>query len=85
MLSTAERLLQNDPQVLKLFAANPFAGGAPTQVRTVIYQYWFTDMQTKRNTGDWWRRDFLGEYAPTLERTADGRVLMDTSGMPSVQ
>jgi lipase maturation factor 1 len=85
VLSTSERLLQNDPQVLELFATNPFAAAAPNQVRTVIYQYWFTDMATKRSTGNWWRRDYLGEYAPTLERSADGRIVMDTSGMPALQ
>jgi hypothetical protein len=45
-------------------------------VRSVIYQYWFTDMQTKRDTGLWWRREFLGEYSPALEREADGTVTM---------
>ncbi len=76
VLWTEERLLKNDPDVLSLFAANPFASGAPTQVRSVLYQYWFTDMKTKRETGDWWRRNFLGQYAPTLERGPDGKVLM---------
>jgi len=85
VLSTAERLLQNDPQVLKLFAANPFSAAAPTRVRTVLYQYWFTDMQTKRSTGNWWRRDFVGDYAPTLERSSDGRILMNTAEMPSLE
>jgi hypothetical protein len=40
----------------------------------VIYQYWFTDEKTKRETGDWWRRELLGAYAPALERQPDGRV-----------
>jgi lipase maturation factor 1 len=48
----------------------------PAQVRTTIYQYWFTDRQTKRATGDWWRRQALGEYAPALERLSDGRIVM---------
>jgi hypothetical protein len=77
---TEERLLKNDPDVLKLFASNPFASAPPARVRAVLYQYWFTDLKTKHDTGNWWRREFLGEYAPTLERTPDGKVLMlDTS------
>jgi len=72
---TEERLLNNDPDVLALFAGNPFAS-APREVRTVIYQYWFTDMRTKRETGNWWRREELRQYAPALEREADGKIVV---------
>jgi hypothetical protein len=72
---TEERLLKGEPDVLNLFAGNPFAGGPqPMAVRAVIYQYWFTDEQTKRETGNWWRRELLGAYAPALERQPDGRI-----------
>lgn len=78
-----ERLLQNDPDVLALFAGNPFPGKPPVRVRTVIYQYWFTSMQTKRETGLWWRRQLLGAYAPALERESDGSIqLLPLTGMP---
>ncbi len=73
---TEERLLRAEPDVLQLFAANPFPGGPPLRVRSVIYQYWFTDMQTRRTTGAWWRRQLLGDYAPQLERETDGRIEM---------
>jgi lipase maturation factor 1 len=76
---TEERLLTASPDVLALFARNPFPGGAPRQVRAVVYQYWFTDMETKRATGMWWRRELLGDYAPSLEREPDGKiVVLDT-------
>jgi hypothetical protein len=71
---TEERLLTNDPDVLALFAANPFAGTPPRQVRAVLWQYWFTSMEQKRTTGDWWTRKLLGVYAPVLERDAAGGV-----------
>jgi lipase maturation factor 1 len=73
---TEERLLKNEPDVLALFASNPFAGAPPREVRTVIYQYWFTDMRTKRETGNWWRRQELRQYAPALEREADGKIVV---------
>lgn len=76
VVSTEECLLQNQPDVLELFARNPFPNGPPKQVRAVIYQYWFTDLKTKRETGMWWRRRFLGDYAPALEREPDGRILI---------
>ena len=60
--------------MLALFAGNPFAGAPPQQVRAVIYQYWFTDLKTKREQGLWWRRELLGEYAPSLEREPDGKI-----------
>jgi hypothetical protein len=73
VINAEERLLTQDPAVLSLFAGNPFPGSPPTQVRAVVWQYWFTDCATKRATGQWWRRELLGLYAPGLERTANGR------------
>ncbi|MGO9590903.1 MAG: lipase maturation factor family protein [Candidatus Acidiferrales bacterium] len=80
---TEERLLTGSPDVLELFARNPFPAAKPQQVRAVIYQYWFTDMQTKRATGMWWRRELLGDYAPTLEREPDGKIVV--LDIPTVQ
>jgi hypothetical protein len=71
---TEELLLINDPEVLRLFAGDPFADKAPTQMRAVLWQYWFTDMTTKRQQGLWWRRQLLGLYAPALERQPDGSL-----------
>ena len=74
VLWTEERLLSNDPDVLQLFAKNPFGANPPMEVRVVLYQYWFTSMKTKRETGMWWRRELLGLYAPPLEREPDGKI-----------
>ena len=74
--SVEVRLLEASPPVLALFAGNPFAARPPTYVRAVIYQYWFTDLETKRRTGLWWRRADLGTFGPTLRRTADGRFIL---------
>jgi hypothetical protein len=71
-----ERLLKSEPDVLALFANNPFVSAPPREVRTVIYQYWFTDMRTKRETGNWWKRQELRQYAPALEREADGKIVV---------
>jgi hypothetical protein len=38
-----------------------------------LWQYWFTTMEEKKSTGAWWRRQFMGLYAPALGRTPDGR------------
>ncbi len=72
--NTEVKLLSNDADVLALFAENPFAREAPRQIRAVLWQYWFTTMKEKRETGMWWRRELRGTYAPTLERAADGKI-----------
>ncbi|MFP5276763.1 MAG: lipase maturation factor family protein [Acidobacteriota bacterium] len=70
---TEERLLEGDPQVLALFAGNPFPQEPPRYVRAVLWQYWFTTTAEKRLTGNWWRRSYLGLYAPVLTPGPDGR------------
>ncbi|MBV9610677.1 MAG: lipase maturation factor family protein [Acidobacteria bacterium] len=72
--NTEMALLRDNKDVLSLFAGNPFAREAPRQIRAVIWQYWFTDPAEKRATGNWWRRNYLGLYAPTLEREPDGSI-----------
>jgi lipase maturation factor 1 len=72
--NTEVQLLSNDKDVLQLFVNNPFAGRPPRQVRALLWQYWFTSMEEKRETGMWWRRKLLGLYAPTLECAPDGKI-----------
>ena len=72
--NTEVRLLSNDPDVMALFAGNPFALQPPRRVRVVLWQYWFTTMEEKRMSGLWWRREQLGLYAPSLELAPDGQI-----------
>ena len=80
VVHTEELLLGNNPQVLSLFAGNPFSANPPQQVRTVVWQYWFTDMATKRKQGLWWRRELQGLYSPSLERLPNGKIGVADSG-----
>jgi lipase maturation factor 1 len=75
VLRAEERLLEGKPDVLALFASNPFPHNPPRQVRAVIWQYWFSMPQEKREQGTWWTRKWLGLYAPVLERESDGRIV----------
>lgn len=70
---TEERLLENDQDVLALFQANPFPQAPPRYVKAVLWQYWFTSMEEKRRTGNWWKRELLGLYAPEVTRLANGK------------
>jgi hypothetical protein len=57
-----QRLIDGSPAVLRLFRRDPFHGKPPALVRTILWQYWFTDLSTKRTTGAWWRRRELGPF-----------------------
>jgi len=81
--NTEVRLLSNDKDVLTLFAGNPFAQEPPHYIRAVLWQYWFTSMAEKRTAGMWWRRQWLGLYAPTLERDSNGNI--EVVAWPDVQ
>jgi hypothetical protein len=70
---TEELLLENDRDVLGLFAGNPFPNAPPKYVRAVLWQYWFSTPEEKRQQGVWWTRQYLGTYAPTILRRPDGR------------
>src|SRR2546423_1929900 len=67
-----ERLLEGDSSVLALFRRDPFNGRPPSMVRTILWQYWFTDLATKKKTGAWWRRQELGPFSPSVSRGQDG-------------
>jgi len=69
---TEERLLVGSPAVLSLFRNNPFPQIPPRFVRAVLWQYWFTSMDQKQKTGNWWRREYLGLYAPELTLASNG-------------
>jgi hypothetical protein len=53
-------------------------------VRAVLWQYWFTTIDEKRATGNWWRRLLLGAYAPTLAIGPDGKFGMVRENGPDM-
>jgi hypothetical protein len=65
------RLLQGSPDVLALLEKNPFPDHPPRYIRSVVYDYRFSDFKTRRETGAWWVRTEQGQYSPvqTLHRT----------------
>ncbi len=71
-----ERLLEQSPDVLALFAANPFASKPPIAVRTVLWRYHFADETTKRATGAWWSREELGIFSGVVSRSPTGEYML---------
>ncbi len=66
VVNAEQQLIAGSPSVLSLFRDDPFRGKPPAMVRTIIYQYWFTDLATRRKSGAWWRREELGQFSPAL-------------------
>lgn len=58
------RMLQGSPDVLGLFKNNPFPEGPPKMIRAQFYEYHFNDLEDHRATGNWWKRRYIGLYAP---------------------
>ncbi len=69
-LSLLVRLMEGSPEVLALFAENPFPEHPPRYMRAVLYDYRMTDLPTRRSTGAWWTRERIGLYVPPLMLSA---------------
>jgi predicted DCC family thiol-disulfide oxidoreductase YuxK len=63
---TVIALLHGKPDVIALFARNPFPETPPRYVRATSYRYRFTTADEHRQTGAWWKRTELGEYLPSV-------------------
>ena len=57
-------LLEGSPAVNDLLLENPFPDSKPNIIRVDLYRYQFTDPQTRRETGQWWQREYLGLFPP---------------------
>ena len=76
VIAAEQRLIEGSRSVLTLFRSDPFRAKPPKMVRTVLWQYWFTDLETKRKTGYWWRRKELGPFAPPVMRGINGSIII---------
>ncbi len=59
----ARELVRGNPDVIGLFARNAFPDAPPTIVRMVVYRYTYTDLKTHRDTGRYWNKVYVGDYA----------------------
>lgn len=57
------RLLEGDAATLGLLRHNPFPDRPPTYVRARLHRYRFTTPAERRETGAWWARELVGDYA----------------------
>jgi hypothetical protein len=62
----AYRLLTGAGPVAGLLAHDPFPDEPPRYIRSIRYQYTFSDTDTREASGAWWTREQAGEYCPVL-------------------
>jgi hypothetical protein len=56
------KLLEGDAATLRLLRTNPFPVAPPAFVRAVVYRYRYTTAAERKDTGDWWVRELVGDY-----------------------
>jgi len=56
------RLQEGSPEVLDLLAYNPFPDKPPAYIRVQVFKYRFTTIAEREKTGNWWQREYLGEF-----------------------
>ena len=59
-----EKLLHNDPNIVKLFKSNPFNNQPPRYIRAVLYRYWFAKPGNPQ--GFFWNRERISIWIPPM-------------------
>lgn len=61
-----QKLLEGDKQILSLLKNNPFPNAPPKYIRAKRYIYHFTTPDEKSKSGNFWKRQLVGEYLPAV-------------------
>jgi len=67
------KLLEDSQDVLKLVGKNPFPEKAPRYIRALLYNYKFSSLEERKNTGNWWKRELVGVYLPVISLEQFGK------------
>jgi hypothetical protein len=84
----ARHLLAGNLGANGLFQRDPFPDRPPTIIRMPVYRLTFTDSATRRQTGDFWRKEYKGQYLPMVVAAAsatDAVRLMAEQGNAKAQ
>ena len=71
----ARLLILRNPDVMRLFQADPFQDQPATMVRIVVFQFNFTDLPTYRATGRFWTKGYVADFTQPITLDADGRII----------
>lgn len=66
LLPFVVRLLDNDPDTLRLLRHSPFRTTRPRHIRALLYEYRYTAPSELRRTHTCWTRTLISEYLPPL-------------------
>ncbi|HET7100130.1 MAG TPA: lipase maturation factor family protein, partial [Terriglobia bacterium] len=66
------KLLLGDAATLSLLRSNPFPDHPPRFVRAKLYRYQFTTPEERHRSGQWWKREYAGEYFPAVSLQNEG-------------
>jgi uncharacterized membrane protein YphA (DoxX/SURF4 family) len=56
------KLEQGSTEVSALLEHNPFSERPPEFIRVQVFQYKFTNFEERRQTGNWWKYEYLGLF-----------------------
>lgn len=56
------RLAEGSPQVLSLLEHNPFPEAPPKFLRIQVFRYHFTTTKEHKDSGHWWKYEYLGQF-----------------------
>jgi hypothetical protein len=66
------KLLEGDRDTLSLLRSNPFPEHPPRFVRARLYHYEFTSPEERKQSGQWWKRQYVAEYFPAVSLRNQG-------------
>ncbi len=70
----AAQLLRRNPEVMALFASDPFPDRPPMVVRMLVHRYAYTDRATHRQTGRYWNKEYQGDFSAPLYLDERGEI-----------
>jgi len=70
----AALLIARNTEVMKLFKGDPFPDRPPRVVRMPVYRFSFTDLETYRRTGNYWQKDYEGDYMSPVYVSERGEI-----------
>lgn len=65
-LNFCVKILEGNPEVLKLLKTNPYPKAPPRYLRALIYEYKFDDLEGYTVSGNFWTRELRGTYLPEI-------------------
>jgi len=54
--------------VTELLESNPFADRPPLFLRVNAYRYHFTNREERTQSGNWWKREYIGQFPQVAPR-----------------